>query len=96
MEALSRPLDKSVLGGFIDGFDVGRDRGSLVTVSHLLFADDTLVFCDAKSSQLGYLWLVMFFFFQAVSGLKVNISKSEIMPVGNVEDIEGLASFFWV
>lgn len=48
MEALGRMLDKAVLGGFIHGFELGRDRGSVVTVSHFLFADDTLVFCNAK------------------------------------------------
>lgn len=59
--ALSRLLAKSVLGGFIHGFDLGRVRGSMVSVSHLFFADDTLVFCDAKIAHLGYLRLVMLF-----------------------------------
>jgi hypothetical protein len=30
--------------------------------------------------------------FEAVSGLKINLSKSEIVHVGNVGDIEGLAN----
>lgn len=65
---------------------------SEVMVSHLLFADDTLVFCDAEISQVGYLQLVLLFF-QMVSGLRVNIAKSEIIPVGGVDDIGALASF---
>lgn len=36
----------------------------------------------------------MLLFFQAVSGLRINISKSEIIPVGEVGDVNSLASFF--
>lgn len=34
MEALSKLMDKAVLGGFIDGFKVGRDRDSEIMVSY--------------------------------------------------------------
>lgn len=51
------------------------------------------VFCEAEAHQLGYLRLVLLFF-QAAPGLRINIAKSEILPVGNVGDIEHLASFF--
>lgn len=61
-------------------------------MSHL-FVDDTLVFCGAEISRLGFLRLVLLFF-QVVSGLRINISKSEILPVGDVENIELLASYF--
>lgn len=93
MEALSSLLDKAVLGGFIRGFRIGRHKELEVTVSHLLFADDTLIFCDAETFQLGYLRLVLIFF-QMVSGLRVNIGKSKILPVGVVENIDNLASAF--
>lgn len=59
MEALSRLIDKAVEGGFISGFRIGRFGEREVTVSHLLFADDTLIFCDVDASQLGYLCLVL-------------------------------------
>ncbi|RVX18473.1 putative ribonuclease H protein [Vitis vinifera] len=56
----------------------------------LLFADDTLVFCEESQDQLTYLsWLLMWF--EACSGLKVNLEKSELIPVGRVTDIEDLA-----
>ena len=48
---------------------------------HLLFADDTLIFCEANSDQLRYLSCV-FMWFEALFGLKVNMDKSEIIPVG--------------
>lgn len=53
MEVLSRLLDKAVAGGFIKGFKVDRDAVPGLSVSHLLFADDTLVFCEAGGLNWG-------------------------------------------
>lgn len=61
-----------------------------MTVTHLLFPDDTLVFCDAEVSQLAYLRQILIWF-QIVSGLKINLRKCEITPVGEVDNIEEIA-----
>ncbi|RVX19759.1 Transposon TX1 uncharacterized 149 kDa protein [Vitis vinifera] len=64
--------------------------GDGALVSHLLFADDTLVFCEASEDQMVHLsWLLMWF--EAISGLRINLDKSEILPVGRVENSENLA-----
>ena len=60
-------------------------------ISHLLFADDTLIFCGADPIQLWHLRGV-FIWFQAISGLKINLSKSELVPIGNVPNVTELAS----
>jgi hypothetical protein len=60
-------------------------------VSHLLFADDTLVFCNADVSQLEALRRV-FTWFEVISGLKVNLQKSEMVPVGDVPNLEDLVA----
>ena len=55
MEALSQLLSSVRNEGFISSFKVGgREREGLI-VSHLLFANDTLIFCDADADQLHYL-----------------------------------------
>ena len=89
MEALSRLLSRAREGGFISGYDIGQTN--FLSISHLLFADDTLILCGADSDQLWHLKGV-FVWFQAVSGLKINLGKSELVPVGNVPDVEGLAA----
>ena len=55
MEALSILINKVMEGGFLSGYKL-RDRGgNEVQVSHLLFADDTLVFCENSRDQIIYL-----------------------------------------
>uniref|UniRef100_A0A2N9GCH1 Reverse transcriptase domain-containing protein n=1 Tax=Fagus sylvatica TaxID=28930 RepID=A0A2N9GCH1_FAGSY len=91
MEALSRLMDRAVHGGYFSGFLVGNHVGSEVMVTHLLFADDTLMFCDADPSMLGQLGCVLTWF-EAFSGLKINLGKSEMVPVGDVPNLADLAA----
>ena len=91
MEALSCLINKAVRGGFLSGCRLRGRGGNGVQVSHLLFADDTLVFCKDSQDQMVVLsWLLMWF--EAISGLNINLEKSEILPVGSVENAEVLAS----
>ena len=60
--------------------------GNSLQVTHLLFIDDTLVLCDADLGQILFPRLLLFWF-EVVSGLKINIGKSELVPVGVVPNI---------
>jgi hypothetical protein len=90
MEAFSRMLGAFTERGLISGFSVGSSGQDRVNVSHLLFADDTLVFCGANTSQIRHLGALLVCF-EAVAGLKVNLSKSILIPVGHVENVGQLA-----
>ena len=52
MEAIGRMLDKAVHEGRLSGFSVGDSAGRSLVVSHLLFTDDTLIFCGANIDQM--------------------------------------------
>ena len=49
MKALSRLLKKTKDGGFLSGFQASPTvGGGGLHISHLLFVDDTILFCDAS------------------------------------------------
>ena len=60
-------------------------------VTHLFFADDTLIFYDALTSQVEYLWEILASF-GVVSGLHINLAKSELVLVGNVTNVGELVA----
>lgn len=66
-EVLSRMISKVEMG-YISGFSVGARE---VTIFHLQFADDTIIFYDADLRQLRYFRCILRCFV-AVSMLKIN------------------------
>ena len=93
MEAFSSLISRAEEKGFIRGFKVKGQSGEGVSVSHLLFADDTLLFCEDNRDQLIF-WKWAVYCFELVSGLKINMQKSEVIPVGDVEDMDRAAAVF--
>ena len=52
VEVLSRLLKRTKNGNFLCGFQVGSHRQGGVHISHLLFAKETILFCDVSRDQL--------------------------------------------
>ena len=79
MEVLSRLLRKTKESNLIQGFHVGAMNSVGVRISHLLFANDTILFCDAFMEQLLSIRLVLSCFqvFTGLkfTGLKVNVGE---------------------
>ncbi|RVX11281.1 LINE-1 reverse transcriptase-like [Vitis vinifera] len=91
MEVLDVLIRRAVEGGYISGCNIRGGSRTSLNISHLFFVDDTIVFCEASKEQVSHLsWIL--FWFEAASGLRINLAKSEIIPVGDVEDILELAA----
>ena len=58
---------------------MGQFVFGLSCVSHLLFAHDMILFCDADEEQILHVRMLLLCF-QAVTALKVNALKSEMVP----------------
>uniref|UniRef100_A0A2N9G2D1 Reverse transcriptase domain-containing protein n=1 Tax=Fagus sylvatica TaxID=28930 RepID=A0A2N9G2D1_FAGSY len=69
MEILSKILKKVEESGLIRGFHASRSGVAGLSISHILFADDTMIMCDADPVQLMYLRLAMTCF-EASTGLR--------------------------
>ena len=90
MEAFSFLVDRAVEEDFIFGYKFKGRNGIERHITHLLFADNTLVFCKDIDDQMTYLsWILAWF--EALSGLRINLDKSSLLPVGRVENKENLA-----
>ena len=77
MEVLSKMMKRAEGAGLLQGFRADGRRGGGVCVSHLLFADDTILFCDVDEEQILHVQMLLLCF-QTVTGLKVNVLKSKI------------------
>lgn len=58
-------------------------------MSHLFFVDDTLIFCDADVHKIVHFRTTLACF-ATTSRLKINLSKSKLILVGNVTNLEKL------
>ena len=101
MDVLSYLINNAVEGNFMSRCKFGnRGEGEEeLVLSHLLYADDTLLFCKAIPDQLTHLrWILMWF--DALSGLRINLTKSEIFLAGGgggggggrIENVEDLVA----
>ena len=68
---------------------MGTSIGDHLQVTHLLFVDDMLVMCDTDIDQMLFLCLILSWF-EIVSGLEINLDKSELVPMGVVPNFEML------
>jgi hypothetical protein len=76
VEALSRMMSATVNKGLLSGFFVGSKKKRM----------DNLIFGKASHEQLRH-QCCLFLCCEAVSRLKINLSKSELVSIGDVVDL---------
>ena len=80
MEVLDVLIRRAVEGGYLSGCIIRGGSRTSLNISHLFFADDTIVLCEASKEQVSHLsWIL--FWFEAASGLRINLAKSEIIQL---------------
>ncbi|CAN0872181.1 LINE-1 retrotransposable element ORF2 protein [Linum grandiflorum] len=89
MDILSKIVGSLRETNDIEGFYM-NERDRVGEVTHLLYADDTILFCDASLLQVQKV-LAGLIVFQVITGLKVNLDKCRISAVGDVPEIQDLA-----
>lgn len=83
-EALNLLLQTGNEQGYLGGFSMSQ---SGVNISHLQFADDTLVFLDDSIKQMNFLRFYLLGF-QILSGLHINFSKCSIFCVAGAVNLD--------
>lgn len=59
MGGLSKMIKIANLRGWLRGFHVAGEGAERLEVTHLQYANDTLIFCNAEENQLKYLRLIL-------------------------------------
>jgi len=93
MEGLNHMIRRANVNGWLIGFKAklqGRMENE-VGITHLLYADDSLIFCEPEVTQIRHIRAILTIF-EGVSGLHVNWQKSFLYPVNHVSNMEQLAS----
>lgn len=70
---------------------MGKAIDGSITLSHILFADDTLIFCNVDHKRIQVLRVVLLCF-EVELGLKMNLGKSKMVTVEELWNIICLAN----
>lgn len=90
MEGLNNTLRVATQNRWIRGFEVSNRTGLSTEICQLLYADDTVIFCEAKEEQIRYIRVILVIL-EAVFGLRVNWRKSSLFPIKEVAQMQNFA-----
>ena len=75
IEALSNLISHAIEENYLSSGRIVDMSGEELVISHLLYVDDTLLFCAANKDQLKFIsWTLMWF--EAVLGLRIKLNNS--------------------
>lgn len=74
---------------WIKDFQIEGTSGQVKEICHLLYADDTIIFCEPWEDQIRFIETILLFF-EASLGMKVSWGKSNLFPVKKMTNILNL------
>lgn len=89
MEGLNHMINTAKGYGWISGFEVSISSGDSLEVTHLQYADDSLIFCEAEE-PLRYLRVILVLV-EGITALHINWGKNHVFPIDPVPNIDLLA-----
>ncbi|WMV54060.1 hypothetical protein MTR67_047445 [Solanum verrucosum] len=81
MAGLNSMVKTANMHGWLRGFNMARERSDNLEVTHLQYADDTLIFCDADEEQIKILRVILVL----LSGLHINRRKGFLYPINEAQ-----------
>ena len=93
MDFFSGMLKRVEGASLIRGFEANGRQGDRVCVSHLL-SNYTILCCEADVEWILHIRMLLLCF-QVVIGSKVNVRKSEMIPIGAVDNVHALVEIFF-
>lgn len=90
MKALNKMIKIIIECGFLHSFSVENDDYGSNDISHMLFSNDAIVFCDINLGHIQSL-RALFLCFKAILEMRVNLSKFKLVLVGIVPKVEFLS-----
>jgi hypothetical protein len=90
-QAFSKMISATVNGGLLSGFSVGPRNIGVLNISHLFFVGRHLNFLRGKPKSHSLLAMLVLMR-QSCLKFKISLAKSELVPIGNVYNVDGQAS----
>lgn len=82
MEGFDSRMRVAAQNRWISDFKIGGSVGGEMEVSHLLYADYTIIFCEPVSKQISYVRVILMLI-EAVAGLMFT-GENSLFPVNEV------------
>lgn len=81
MEGLNNMIKTANMNGWVRGFNVARNGGDTMEITHLPYADDTLLFCDADEEQLRFLRVILVYLKGSLDCISIGVKTSYIQLI---------------
>lgn len=90
MEGFDSMMRIALENRWVTGFKLANREENNMAICHLLYADDTVIFCEPEVEQIRYIRMIPVVF-EACSGLRVNWRNSSLFPIKEFPNIQSLA-----